>query len=664
MKTKFIIITMLCLCWPLFSHTYYNGDGRSDLKIQVEAPELTNIGEETEWLPEFVINTVSDDIAKYSAITIVDTHNAKRIADTQRRDESISYSEEETVEAGKFAVAKNVLLVSIIGKNTSYSLSVRINDKEKNISIAAYSNPNCTFLDLESGKALKEAVADLLAQLNVNLTDDGKKSLLSVETEADKTSIAAQKLVAQGNIAQQKGSNIEALNYYIQAASSDESLERALKAATQSSQSIAAGDFGTQARNLIQRRNDFKKLIETAKEAFQKNLPYYIVYDPNIEMGKINYVNETFDIYVKVACVKDVQRENIYKNILTAYKNAPDSENWGLRDSLYSIFPSGDFNVTLQLSDKAGNVLGTTEKRIYISNNMSDFYSEGKYTISISAESDTSQIILSIPKIINQTNKSEVTLGTIGVQNYLLKIFRRYIKSEEVIQGVSVFMLPNYDASGEYNSFVKFFNYESLIKAVNINVPLYERKNIVCHSEAEGRVLRDIANYGKTPAGAWAFGKDCFYLNDNKPDFPRDKEQYLEKILDYLPIEWVKLPGTSYKFAAYTDTLKYVVESLGYSFTNMRFTYYKSTNLWSYLTTTKEAESISAYGRGVDDKLSKIINSRYYSSKGLLKQDNFKTTGPDGTKIGTNDEILQAFVEFASKHPTESNKLVTIYKWY
>ena len=111
------------------------------------------------------MNTISDDIAKYSNIQIVDIYNSQKIAATQRRDENLLFDENEATQIGNFAVAKNVLLVSITGKTTSYAISVRINDKEKNISIAAHNNANCTFLDLESGKAIKEAVADLLSQL-------------------------------------------------------------------------------------------------------------------------------------------------------------------------------------------------------------------------------------------------------------------------------------------------------------------------------------------------------------------------------------------------------------------------------------------------------------------------------------------------------------------
>ena len=533
MKSKILFIIAFFLLIPVFAESYYTGNGRNDLKIQVESPELNNIGSETAWLPEFIVNTISDDIAKYSAITVVDTYNAKRIADTQRRDEGANFSEAETVEAGNFAVAKNVLLVSITGKSTSYALSVRINDKEKNVSLAAYSNPNCSFEALESGKAIKEAVADLLLQLNVELTESGKKSLLAVETTAGKTSIAAQKLVAQGTIAKQNGNNIEALSYFIQASTSDDTLERAIKAAAESSQSIAAGDFGTHARNLIQRRNDFKELIKNASEAFRKNYPYYIVYDPDVQMGKINYEKETFDIKVKVSCVKDMKKEKIYRDILTAYDNEVDSKNWGLSNEVRDIFPSANLNLTLQLSDNSAEVLGNTEKNIRVTNSLSDFYSSGEYTITISANADTSNLILSVPKIVSieQNKKNEIALSTLTINDYMDKVFIKAIEPEEVITGVSVWTLPNVDARYGYNYFTKFFNYgtvQDIAAKLFPNMKSYKRNELMYHTKEEDSILYNVSNYDKTKSGAWAFQGNCFYLNDNDPGYPRDKTEYLK----------------------------------------------------------------------------------------------------------------------------------------
>jgi len=658
---------------PVFSGEYFQGDGRKDLKIQVESPELSNIGSESAWLPEFIVNTISDDIAKYSAITIVDTHNAKKVAAAQRRDESASFSEAETVEAGNFAVAKNVLLVSVIGKNTSYSVSVRINDKEKNVSIAAFSNPNCSYEDLESGKALKEAVADLLSQLNVSLTDEGKKSLLAVESVAGKTSITAQKLVAQGNIAQQKGSNIEALSYYIQAASSDDTLDRAIKVASESSKSIAAGDFGTQARNLIQRRNDFKNLIEKATESFQKNIPYYVVYEPQVEMGKVNYEKETFDIHVKVACVKDMQKEKIYRNILKAYENEPDSKNWGLRDAVYSIFPAVNYNLTLQLADKDGNTLGKTEQNIRMSNSLSNFYCGDKYSITVSANADTSDLILSIPKIVDctQNQKREIALNTLIITDYMEQVFMKLIAFEEIIPGVTVITLPNYNADSDYNRFMTFFNYPKVKEFVpaSMNLPkAYQRNDIMSNEPSEDKILYNATYYHQTNSGGWSFLDNCVYLNENNPGYPRIKENYIKYLGMYLPFEWVKIPDCHYLYAKKTDKLNYALGKLDYRINSSRFTYYKtyvdsSVSLLGMLVGEENPKnktaSVDAYR--VSNNLIELLTRTSYPIIYQLNENNYDHTTDSGIKYGSSNSALRDFVAAISDDKEKYGDLIGIY---
>ncbi|MCR4736458.1 MAG: hypothetical protein K5829_15790 [Treponema sp.] len=671
MKVKFAFLCLICFMAPVFSGEYFQGDGRKDLKIQVESPELSNIGSESAWLPEFIVNTISDDIAKYSAITIVDTHNAKRIAEAQKRDEGANFSEDEAVEAGNFAVAKNVLLVSIVGKSSSYSLSVRINDKEKNVSIAAFSNPNCSFADLESGKALKDAVADLLIQLNVALTEEGRKSLLAVESVEGKSSIEAQKLMAQGTIAQQKGSNIEAFSYFIQAAASDDNLERAIKAAAESSKSIAAGDFGTQARNLIQLRNDFKKLIEEVTDTFQKNPPYYIVYDPNIQMGKINYEKETFDINVKVACIKDMRREEIYRNILTAYENQPDSKNWGLNDAVQAIFPRVDYNFIIKICDVNGNTLGQAEKNLRMSNSLSNFYCGDEYTISISAESDTSNLVLSIPSITDLTTKQkqELSLSTLTINDYIGKVFVNLYSYEEVIKGVSVLTLPNSRASDDYQRCMKFFgfvNVNDIADKIFTFSKVYKANDIMSNEPTEKDILYDTYTYRRTKSGAWAFQGNCFYLNGNNPGYPRDKERYSLFMGIYLPIEWVKLPGSNYLFVKKTEQLRYALDRLGYAInTNTFYYYYCATDsaLVDILlgNEDKKNKTNSVYGYAVNDKLGTILSKTSNPTIFKLESKNYDHTAENGTKYGSYNPALKYYVAAIAEDKDTYGSLIGLY---
>ena len=76
-----------------YSTKYYEGDGGKNLIIEISKPDLTNIGDESTWIPDFVVNTIIDDITRYSSISIVDTHNIDKISESLARDESGAFSE-------------------------------------------------------------------------------------------------------------------------------------------------------------------------------------------------------------------------------------------------------------------------------------------------------------------------------------------------------------------------------------------------------------------------------------------------------------------------------------------------------------------------------------------------------------------------------------------
>ncbi len=468
---RIVLVLSLFLIFPkAFGEALFTGDGRSDLSLQVENPALQNIGDDSTWIPDFVVNSISDDIKKYSNIQVSDVYNAKKIVDAQKRDESPIFNDAEIVELGNFAVAKNVLLVSITQKPSSLAISVRINDKETNTTIAAFNEPNCTYSDLESGLVLKQAVADLLSQLNVNLSAEGKEKLLAVKSTAGAASIEAQKLYARGKVAEESGSKIEALSYYVQANTSDSSLERAIKSMSQTSSAMAAGDIGTYARNAIQQRKQYIKLLEEVKKNFKTQCPVLLVYNPNLEIGKIDYEKETVGIKVKFAFVKNLEKEYLWKDIVTAIKNAPDSENWKL-DLTFPYFngyyhpkhykeyeSGGNFGTTLILSDKNGKQLGTAKYNgngvgwqeldwLYYSEN-NPFGLEIVREISVPAETDTSNIVLTIKdsyfyvktlaapdeygRIFNyaEPTKVRIDLDCIASDFYLNEVFKKTYRSK------------------------------------------------------------------------------------------------------------------------------------------------------------------------------------------------------------------------------------------
>lgn len=508
MKKFISFIALATLSAAVFCQALFTGDGGKDLSIQVESPEFHNIGEDSPWIPDFVMNTIIDDIGKYSAITIVDVQNANKVAEAQKRDENGLFDDYNLVEAGAFIVAKNVLLVSLTQNASSYDLSVRINDKKKNTFIASYSKHNCSSQNLMSGLVIKEAVADLLGQLNVNLTAEGKKRLLDVKSAENAKSIEAQKLNAQGNLALQKnGSAMEALSYFIQASLSDASLQRAKKSIYQTSAAMSVTDIGTFARTSIQLQNDFLKLIDNIKENNRKNPPYYIVFDPKLELGHINYEKETVNVVVKIAIVRNLENVRLCNSVLQLYKKTKEKyekigdRNWGydIEKEFHDMYGYGGMDIPVSISDKNGKVLGRKNIRCVIppsdrcldpphfcSWSNSGWYDDRLYSIEISPNDDIDNIVLTI-----ETDN----LNKLSVDDYLHKVLVPSFAKEEVYPGISIITLPLplYENESYYNRFGDFIEDFCKASVAELSIEAFPEPRIPCHPGYTGWAPNDLA---------------------------------------------------------------------------------------------------------------------------------------------------------------------------
>lgn len=461
MKKFICLVVFAVISASVFCEALFTGDGRKDFSVQVESPELHNIGDDSAWIPDFVVNTISDDIGKYSNITVVDVQNAKKVAETQKSDEKGLANDSDLVEAGAFMVARNVLLVSITQKPTSFALSVRINDKEKNISIASYSEPNCSYENLQSGLALKEAVSDLLGQLNVSLTAEGKQKLLAVKSVENSKTIEAQKLIAQGNVAKQNGSNVEALSYYIKANTNDSGLQRAIKAMSQTSTAMSAGNIGKNARNAIQQRKEFLKLFNEIKQNLKETQPFILVFNPDLKVGKIDYDNETVNLELTVAVVRDLEKVRVCNNVVQAFKNAPDSNNWGINPEI--ICP-GHFGFAVSIADGNGKTIATKEfnNALEIRERFNVFADWNTFRLSIPAETDTSKLVLSIQSVSDEYGNA-INISKLTNEDYI-KVFAKSFAKEEIAPGcgiyittLPIFILGNGYVGKSVNNF--FMNY-------------------------------------------------------------------------------------------------------------------------------------------------------------------------------------------------------------
>ena len=533
------------------------------MSIEVDAPQLSGkLSDESTWVPEFVVNMVSDDIAKYSAITIVDIHNQERIIDAQARDYEGASNTADAVEIGNFAIAKNVLLVNITGKPSGYSVSFKINDKEKNISLAAFNEPNCSFTDLENGVVLKKAVADLLNQLGVVLTDYGKKSLLEVATGAANiaANIEAQKDIARGNVALQNGSSIEALSYFVKAKSSDNNLARATKAMSRAGTTMVTTDFASSARNKIKLRNDFIKLIGDTTDYLNKNFPYTVIYDPNLTEGKMNYEKNTFDMNFKYSVLLNTDAIELSQNIRDTYNTMPDHENWNLTTSMSGMIPQGSLIITFEVKDANGSVIGKTANVVYLSSRLNHKVNDGRVTIS--ADADTSVINFNVARVQfvkdssvsassyekNPNQYSDMEMSKLTINDYINKVVVPSIELSEVMPDIYLVTVPRGFDLDDYDSLARKYNIGDHYK---LSEATYGKdfstiKEIMFNAD-EAKLMQELNRQNSTALNKM-IGRNVISPNgkiivkNEKNPYPRLISEYIKNPTKYLPIEFVSIP--------------------------------------------------------------------------------------------------------------------------
>lgn len=303
--------------------------------IAVPAPKTINIGEGNEWIPLFVQGVITTNFQNYSGMKVVDRQNSDMVKAEQRLSENAEFSDADAIEMGKMTHAHLIVTGSITGKSTSYALMFSITDAETGETKASATVPNCLFSALENGDAANQISYDLMTGYGINLSAEAKKKLTqkaSVMT-AENT---AQASVAKGIVAENSGSNIEALTYYIQAKKNDKKLSEATSRMTNMSTVVSTGNFGKNAKNMIKLRNDWDKLLRETTAFIASNPPMFeLVYFSDITSGDIDYDKGTMSLYTRAPYIQISNREEFSENIKlvkemkSTLEKIPESKNWG-----------------------------------------------------------------------------------------------------------------------------------------------------------------------------------------------------------------------------------------------------------------------------------------------------------------------------------------------
>ena len=241
--------------------------------IAVPAPKAVNLGDGSDWIPLFIQGVITSNFQQYSGMNVVDRQNADMVKAEQRLSENTAYDEKSAIELGKLTSARLIITGSIMAKSNAYALTFSITDAETGETKATSSIPNCLTSALEDGTAANQVSYDLMKGYGIKLSSEAQSKLTQTASVMSGEA-AAQASLAKGIVAEQNGTNIEALTYYIQARKSDKKLGEATSRMANMTTVVTSGNYGANAKNLMKLRNDWDKLLREAAEliaAFGEN---------------------------------------------------------------------------------------------------------------------------------------------------------------------------------------------------------------------------------------------------------------------------------------------------------------------------------------------------------------------------------------------------------
>ncbi len=289
---------------------YYTGDGGKSIRLAVLEPVGKGLSADEQWMLSLVQGSITGDLNKYSAMTIIDRQNLEKIFAEWKESMSGNYSDADRVKIGNLTNASHILTGSISKTASAFMLELTVTDVASGVRKASYSPTPVSLLALEDLSAIKAASADLLRQLGVSLTDEARAELTRA---ANTARIQAETMLARGITAQKQGTEVAALSYFYQAAAFDPSLVEASSRSSIMFANISSGNIGADTRNDIAWRKSWIARLKETEETFYKIInasdapPYTLRYSTNIRKGNINYQEETIDLSIGIMLTANIE---------------------------------------------------------------------------------------------------------------------------------------------------------------------------------------------------------------------------------------------------------------------------------------------------------------------------------------------------------------------
>jgi WD40 repeat protein len=307
------------------SDPLYKGDGGVNIRLAVLAPEVQ--GDVPDYLSLYIQGLLNNNINKFSAINLIDRQNLNRIIAEQNIATSGKFSDRDFISIGNLTNAQYFLFGTIqrLPENR-YSLQLSITESSTGVRRANFMKVG-TLTQLEGrGVIINEAVAELIEQLGVQLTETGKYTLLA----GNISTVQAEAGLARGITAQTGGAEVEALFNYAQAITFNPSQLEALSRLNTLSTSISGGPISQRIMNDIQARDQWLEVFKETTSFFNNHPPFEIIFDPNlIQVEETDFKRRTVNLGMRIALDPSKAGFNALNTLLERLRKTGRHKEWG-----------------------------------------------------------------------------------------------------------------------------------------------------------------------------------------------------------------------------------------------------------------------------------------------------------------------------------------------
>ena len=346
--------------------SFFAGTGGSGMRLGIIVPQGHGLNENQEHLPTIIQGVLVTNINRFSAISVLD-----RVALDRVLMETLDPTYEDNldiVRLGHVAQVGYMMTGNIIRTSSGFNMQLTVTDTTPNAATVASFSGTFTEAQITNHSAINRASAELLAQMDVQLTESARRELAGASSTQNRN---AQFALAQGIAAERRGLAVEAMLHYFDASAFDSVATESLNRLSSASATIATGSLGANIRNDIQQRNDWIRLIRETNNFFINNPPYAVAelfFNSDVHLDSIDYGSETarlgFPVQVRINAERADAIASVFTNIENGLNATGRRQQWGIDFAISRM--AFRYTFVFELANDRGRTISTSEKTVYL----------------------------------------------------------------------------------------------------------------------------------------------------------------------------------------------------------------------------------------------------------------------------------------------------------